>query len=175
MLAEEQAQITSLSKALAAVDGKLERKRGDKATAVADFDNLTQELERLKQQVVSLGQRQEAAEAGVATTGGEQGGSLTDQLMEAKQAQSKAQTLCKQLEIQLRAHRKEFTEKQRQVADAGAEIERVNQRSSALTRQRNEIQARLDSLGFDDAARQSLIAERDELQVRACHCLFLLF
>jgi hypothetical protein len=35
---------------------------------------------------------------------------------------------------------KEFADKQRQVAEAGAEIERVNQRSNALLKQKAAIQ-----------------------------------
>ncbi len=73
MLKEEQTQLAALQKSLTDVEAKRERKRASLATAAADHDALTQELTRLAEHVVSLGQRQEAAEAGVATVGGEQG------------------------------------------------------------------------------------------------------
>lgn len=166
MLREEQANIESLSKSLAELKSSIERKQTGQTAASADFDALTQELHRLQEQVVSLGQRMEAAEAGVATGAGEAAGSLTDQLVAAKQAQSKARTLMKQLGMQLKANQKEFAEKSAQVAAEGNKMDEVTHKTDTLLREKASILQRLQALSFDPQRQQGLVAERDQLKQR---------
>lgn len=166
MLKEERDQMDSLTKSIADLCTSIEKKRSGQATAVADFDVLTQELQQLQQQVVLLGQRMEAAEAGVATGANDASGSLTDQVMVAKQTQSKSRTLAKQLAMQLKSLQKEFAEKKAQASAAGAEAEDANRRLSALTKERDAIQKRIDGMGFDPSRRQALLQEHESLIVR---------
>ena len=166
MLHEEQANIETLSKSLAELKSNIERKRSGQTTASADFDALTQELHRLQEQVVSLGQRMEAAEAGVATGAGDATGSLTDQLVASKQAQSKARTLMKQLSMQIKANQKEFAEKSAQVSAEGNKMDEVTQKTNALIKEKASIQQRLQALSFDPQKQQALLAERDQLKQR---------
>ncbi len=166
MLQEEQVTIETLSKNAAELQGSIERKRAGQTAASADFDALTQELHHLQQQVVSLGQRMEAADAGVATGAGDATGSLTDQLMTVKQAQSKARTLLKQLTMQIKANQKELSEKSAQVSADGAKMDEVTNKTNLLIKEKSAIQARLQALSFDPERQQALVAERDRLRTR---------
>jgi chromosome segregation ATPase len=166
MLREEQTTIESLSKNLAELRDNIERKHTGQTTASADFEALTQELHHLQQQVVSLGQRMEAAEAGVATGAGDATGSLTDQLVESKHAQSKARTLMKQLSMQIKANQKEFAEKSAQVSSEGAKMDEVTNKTNSLLKEKAAIQQRMQSLSFDPQRQQALLNERDQLKQR---------
>jgi structural maintenance of chromosome 2 len=166
MLQEENANIETLSKSAAELQSTIERKRAGQTAASADFDALTQELHHLQQQVVSLGQRMEAAEAGVATGAGDATGSLTDQLMTAKQTQSKAHTLLQQLTMQIKANQKELKEKSAQVSADGAKMDEVTNKTNLLVKEKAAIQARLQALSFEPERQQALMAERERLQAR---------
>lgn len=166
MLQEERANMETLSKSLAELKSSIEKKRAAQTTAAADFDALTQELHRLQEQVVSLGQRMEAAEAGVATGAGEATGSLTDQLVATRQAHSKARTLVKQLGMQIKANQKELSEKSALVSAEGTKMDEVTQKTNALIKEKAAIQQRLQSMSFDPQRQQALVAERDQLKQR---------
>ncbi len=166
MLQEEQATIDTLSKSLAELQGAIERKRTGQTTATADFEALTQELHHLQQQVVSLGQRMEAAEAGVATGAGDATGSLTDQLVTAKQTQSKARTVTKQVGMQIKANQKELAEKSAQVSADGAKMDEVTNKTNTLLKEKAAIQARIQAMSFDPERQQALLVERDTLKAR---------
>ena len=162
-LKEELALIATLTQNLKDVEESITTKEQAQSTASSDFEVLTQELQHLQQQVVSLGQRMEAAEAGVATGAGEASGSLTDQLMETKQAQSKAKTLLKQLDMKIKANTKELQDKESKVKQAGAQVEEVNQKTKKLMKEKSDIQSRLDALKFDPKEKESLLEERNSL------------
>jgi structural maintenance of chromosome 2 len=165
MTSEEEAQLATLQKNLGEMQEAMIRTKEGQETAVADFDALTQELQHLQQQVVSLGQRMEAAEAGVATGAGESNGSLTDQLMEAKKVQSQAKTSAKQISMQIKANKKEFSAKSDQVSKDGAKFEQVNKQTNALLKEKENIQARLSKLTFDPVKQKALVAEREQLKL----------
>ena len=166
MASEEQENLDGLTSGLTKINGEIVLKREGQVTAVADFDALTQELQHLQQQVVSLGQRMEAAEAGVATGAGESNDSLTDQLVKAKAAQSQARTVMKQLAAQLKANKKEHDSKRKQVDADGAQADQVNQKSAQLLKEKMAIENKLKGLSFDSAKQQRLIAEREQLRAR---------
>ncbi|XP_057298793.1 structural maintenance of chromosomes protein 2-like [Hydractinia symbiolongicarpus] len=105
-----------------------------------------------------------AVSAGLSSNDDGEDKTLADQMMDCKNAASKAETEVKQAQIKLKHEESELKRKQADLKSTAKNYEKDTAAFDALEKERNKLQSQLEKLNYEEGKEEQLVASRRQLQ-----------